>query len=224
MILIYSLFLYFCIYFQSSKIFLKCSWMRSSSKIYFSIVFNAYLDCILQLKVTSVRSSCWIVLFELQKIKFLLNKLTYSSCIVATRITAIRELIASYLYGQLIPEWKLSNAIIILARVLKAYNTTEPIRVHNAVCSLLSSVTAYRTRRDAHPPGLYTWPKYHRYHSFVSLNPRPSLAFLHRISVPRRIEATDCPDSSMRIFLTSGKPTTTLDDDDQSNGNALVAL
>lgn len=52
---------------------------------------------------------------------------------------------ASGLYGRMIPEWKLSNAIIILAGALKVYNATKPVRVHNAVCSLLSSVTAYRS-------------------------------------------------------------------------------
>lgn len=53
---------------------------------------------------------------------------------------------AGGLYGRMIPEWKLSNAIIILAGVLKVYNATKPVRVHNAICSLLSSVTAYLAR------------------------------------------------------------------------------
>lgn len=63
-------------------------------------------------------------------------------------MAAIRALIAANLYGRMIPERKLSNAIIILAGALKVYNATGPVRVHNAVCSLLSSVTAYRAARS----------------------------------------------------------------------------
>lgn len=55
------------------------------------------------------------------KIKFRPGGLTYSVCIAATRIAAIRELIAADLYGRMIPEWKLSNAIIIPAGALKIY-------------------------------------------------------------------------------------------------------
>lgn len=62
----------------------------------------------------------------------------------ASRLQEWRQF-ASGLYGWMIPEWKLSNAIIILAGALKVYNATKPVRVHNAVCSLLSSVTAYRS-------------------------------------------------------------------------------
>lgn len=75
-------------------------------------------------------------------------------------MVAIRELIAGDLYGRMIPEWKLSNAIIILTGVLKVYNATELVRVHNAICTLLSSVTAYRT--SVALTRLYTWPKYYR--------------------------------------------------------------